>query len=366
VGLTVDFEYVFEEGGSLTAGFTLPNNSPGITVLFGPSGSGKSTLLHFLAGIKKPDSGSIRFGQQTWFDDNQKVFLSPQKRSVGLLFQDYPLFPHLTVSGNIGFGLNRLLLPERKDRIRSWSDLLNLQGKEERYPNTLSGGERQRVALAQTLAPQPDLVLLDEPFSALDRPMRAGVRAEVKRIICNTGKAAILVTHDLEDALALGDHIIILSQGKVLQKGSALEVFGRPALPSVAKIVGVDNLHPASVIETIDGMAVLAVGKGRLLAVAPVDQVAAVAPKQDCFISFRAEEVILERGKPRQSSARNHLSGNIKEIISVGSQMRVMIDCGFLLTASITKQAVEDLSLRPGEEITAVIKASAIQILPTE
>jgi len=362
VGLTVDLKYVFEEGGSLTTGFALPTDSPGITVLFGPSGSGKSTLLHFLAGIKKPDSGIIRFGPKTWFDGSQKIFLSPQKRSVGLLFQDYPLFPHLTVSGNISFGLNGLPLSERKDRIRSWNNRLKLQGKEERYPNALSGGERQRVALAQTMAPQPDLVLLDEPFSALDRPMRAGVRGEVKRILCETGNAAILVTHDLEDALSLGDHIIILYEGKILQQGSPLEVFGRPALPSVARIVGVDNLHPASVIETIDGMAVLAVGKGRILAVAPVDQ---VAPKQDCFISFRAEEVILERGKPRQSSARNHLSGIIQEIIPIGPQMRVMIDCGFLLTASITKQAVEDLSLRPGEEITAVIKASAIQILPS-
>lgn len=366
MGLTVDLKYLFEGGDSLKAGFSLPINYSGITVLFGPSGSGKSTLLHVLAGIKKPDSGIIRWGRQTWFDSSQKLSLPPQRRSVGLLFQDYPLFPHLTVSRNIAYGLNRLPVEDRKDRIRRWTDHLHLHGKEERYPIALSGGERQRVALAQTMAPLPDLVLLDEPFSALDRPMRSGIRAEVKSMIRDTGKAAILVTHDLADALALGDHIIILSGGKILQQGSPLEIFNRPALPSVAKIVGVENLHPASVIETIDGMAALAVGKGRLLAVGPVDQVAAVAPKQACFISFRAEEVILERGKPQKSSARNHLPGIVQEIVPTGSQMSVMIDCGFLLTASITKQAAEDLTLRPGEEITAVIKASAIQILPSE
>ncbi len=366
MGLTVDLKYLFEGGNSLEVGFALPSDYSGITVLFGPSGSGKSTLLHFLAGIKKPDSGIIRCGRQTWFDSSQKENWPPQNRSLGLLFQEYPLFPHLTISANIGYGLNRLPLPEKRDRIRFWIDHLHLQRKEDRYPNALSGGERQRVALAQTMAPQPDLVLLDEPFSALDRPMRSDMRGVVKRTICDTGKAGILVTHDLADALALGDHIIILSEGKILQEGSPLEIFSRPALSSVAKIVGVENLHPARTIETIDGMTALAVGKGKLFAVGLVDQFAVVAPKQECFISFRAEEVILERGKPRQSSARNHLSGTVQEIVSTGAQIRVIIDCGFSLAASITKQAAEDLSLRPGAEITAVIKASAIQILPSE
>lgn len=365
-GLKVDLKYLFAGGKPLTAKFSLPADGAGITVLFGPSGSGKSTLLHFFAGIKKPDSGIIQWGGQTWFDSSQKVNLPPQKRSAGLLFQEYPLFPHLTVSSNIAYGLNRLPLPVKKERIRSWIDALHLQGKEKRYPNALSGGERQRVALAQTLAPRPDLLLLDEPFSALDRPMRSAIRSDVRRMICGAGKSAILVTHDLEDALALGDHIIILSEGKILQEGSPLEIFSRPANPSVAKIVGVENFQPARVVEMRDGMASLAVKKESLLALAPVDPSAALVEKQNCFISFRAEEIVLEKGKPQKSSARNHLEGIVREIIPAGLKARVVIDCGFLLAAGITTQAVEDLSLCPGEKITAVIKASAIQILPSE
>ncbi|MFQ5780159.1 MAG: ABC transporter ATP-binding protein [Nitrospiria bacterium] len=360
MAFTVDLEYFFPNRASLSTGFSLPIDGAGITVLFGPSGSGKSTLLHFLAGIKNPDRGLIRFGDRLWFDAGKKVSLPPQKRSAGLLFQDYPLFPHLTVSRNIAYGLNRLPTSERKDRVKRWIDRLKLRGKEGQYPNALSGGEQQRVALAQTLAPQPRLILLDEPFSALDRSTRSDIRVEVKRTIHDAGILAIVVTHDLADAMALGDHIIILSEGKILQQGNPLEIFSRPALPSVAEIVGVENLLPARVIETTGGMAVLAVGKGRLMGVG------SVAPKQPCFVSFRAEEVLLERGRPAQSSARNHLSGFVREVVQTGSQARVIVDCGFPLTAHVTQQAIEDLSLRPGAEVTAVIKASAIQILPSE
>ncbi|MFQ5949067.1 MAG: ABC transporter ATP-binding protein, partial [Nitrospiria bacterium] len=241
MAFTVDLEYFFPNRASLSTGFSLPIDGAGITVLFGPSGSGKSTLLHFLAGIKNPDRGLIRFGDRLWFDAGKKVSLPPQKRSAGLLFQDYPLFPHLTVSRNIAYGLNRLPTSERKDRVKRWIDRLKLRGKEGQYPNALSGGEQQRVALAQTLAPQPRLVLLDEPFSALDRSTRSDIRVEVKRTIHDAGILAIVVTHDLADAMALGDHIIILSEGKILQQGNPLEIFSRPALPSVAEIVGVEN-----------------------------------------------------------------------------------------------------------------------------
>ena len=359
MALTVDIEYPLPQG-RLAAAFSLPIDRPGVAVLFGPSGSGKSTLLHALAGLIRPETGSIRFGETVWFDGAQGRFVPPQKRPVGLLFQESPLFPHLTVSENIAYGLRRWSAPDREDAVRRWIDRFRLTGKEDRPPASLSGGERQRVALAQVLAPRPPLLLLDEPFSALDPPTRALVRGEVRRWIEEEGASALVVTHDVVDALTFGETLMILSAGKLLQRGAPLEVFSRPASSEVAQIVGVENLLPAQVVASSEERVILEVGKGRLIAVGE-------APHEGrCFVSIRAEEVILERGHPAQSSARNRLLGFVQKLIPVGVQVRVVIDCGFPLTALVTRQAVEELSLQPGAEITAVIKASSVHLIPTE
>lgn len=358
--LNVDLHYPLPKGGGLQAHFSVPLDSPRIVVLFGPSGSGKSTLLHCLAGLLQPGRGEIRHGDTIWFDASQGISLPPQRRSVGLLFQDYPLFPHLTVQENIAYGLRRWNRAESERSVRGWIDRFQLGGKESRFPAALSGGEQQRVALARALAPKPRLLLLDEPFSALDLRTRALVRAEMRRWVEEERATALVVTHDIVDAMTLGEDLIILSEGVILQRGRPLDIFSRPASPQVAKIVGVENLLPAQVILASEERVILEVGKGRIIAVGEAP------PGGRCFVSIRAEEVILERGAPAQSSARNRLVGFIQECIPVGAQVRVVIDCGFSLTALVTRQAVEELSLRPGAEITAVIKASSVHLIPTE
>ncbi|TAK09168.1 MAG: ABC transporter ATP-binding protein [Candidatus Manganitrophaceae bacterium] len=358
--LTVDFRYSLPKGADLQACFSIPLDSPRIVVLFGPSGSGKSTLLHCLAGLVQPERGTIRYGESVWFDADRRISLPVQRRSIGLLFQDYPLFPHLTVRDNIAYGLRRWSRAEIDRAVGGWIDRFQLRGKEDRFPKALSGGEQQRVALARALAPRPRLLLLDEPFSALDLRTRAVIRGGVRKWVQEERGVALVVTHDIVDAMTLGEELIILSEGIILQQGPPPEVFSRPASPEVAKIVGVENLLPAQGIDSSEERVILEVGKGRLIAVGNIP------PGARCFVSIRAEEVILERGHPVQSSARNRLLGFVQELIPGGAQVRVAIDCGFPLTALVTRQAVEELALRPGAEITAVIKASSVHLIPAE
>jgi len=353
----VDIDYRFSKGGRLKMTFSMPVDKPSTTVVFGPSGSGKSTLLHCLSGIERPDAGVIRFGNRLWFDSQTKINQAPRSRDLGLLFQDYPLFPHFTLSKNIGYGFKGLTKTEQENHANPWIRFAGLEGKEQRYPDELSGGERQRAALAQLLAVMPRLLLLDEPFSALDLHTRTLIQGKLRRWIHENKRTALLITHDLAEALAFGDQLIILSEGQILQQGRPMDIFSRPALPSVAKIIGIENLLFGKVTSSEAGTVTLAVGKAQLIAGG------SILPNETCFAAFRAEEVVLEVGQAPQSSARNRLSGIVREIVPHGPQMRVSIDCGFLLTACITLSSAHRLSLKAGMKITAVVKASAIHVL---
>lgn len=191
--------------------------------IFGQSGSGKSTVLRIIAGLELPESGSIKIGDKIMVDD--KSFVLPEKRQIGMVFQDYALFPHLTVEGNIKFGLKNMTKREKDNRINEVLELVNLKEFKRRYPYELSGGQQQRVALARALAPKPSLLLLDEPFSNLDADLQAKIREELKLILKQTGITSIFVTHDREDSLAIADRVVILDQGKFLKAGKPEEVF---------------------------------------------------------------------------------------------------------------------------------------------
>src|ERR1700722_6113243 len=176
--LEADFEKRFPAGPTIHGRLRLPAGAPFVTVLFGPSGAGKTTVLRCLAGLERPESGTIRFGDETWFDAEARVCVPPQHRGVGYLFQDYALFPHLTVEGNIAYGLGNVPKAERRNRVGEAVALLRLGGLERRFPRQLSGGEQQRGALAGAGVPHPRLLLLDEPLSALDAPTRESLRRE--------------------------------------------------------------------------------------------------------------------------------------------------------------------------------------------
>ncbi len=217
--------------------------APGETLaLVGPSGSGKTTLLRVVAGLQRLDAGSVRLDGRLV---DGPTFVPPERRGVGLVFQDGALFPHQTVAHNVGFGVK-----DSSDRARRVDDLLDLLDISElahRRPDTLSGGQRQRVALARALAPEPKLLLMDEPFSALDAGLRGRVRRDVAGVLATVGIAAVFVTHDQGEALSLGDRVGVLQAGLLAQIGTPDDVYGRPASPEVAEFVGEGSLIDATV-----------------------------------------------------------------------------------------------------------------------
>ena len=353
----IDIEKAYAAGPTISCALELPEESA-VTVLFGPSGAGKTTVLRCVAGLERPDRGSIRFADETWFDAARGVDLPPQRRRAGLLFQDHALFPHLTVAGNVGFGLGALGAAERRDRVAEALALVLLQGFENRRPAQLSGGEKQRVALARALAPRPRILLLDEPLSALDAPTREVVRGDLRRLLSRLRRPTLLVTHDRTEALALGDRIAVMVAGRVRQVGPIEEVFSRPADVEVARAVGVETVVSARVVGRSDeGLVAIEAGGVRLTAVdsGGVDG--------EVFACIRAEEVILERGLVGQVSARNRLQGVVVEMAAEGPLVRVRLDCGFALAALVTRQACRELDLRPGETVHAFVKSPSVHLI---
>lgn len=210
-----------------------------LLALVGESGSGKTTLLRLISGLERPDEGEVRIDGHTVATAHRS--LPPEQRQIGMVFQDGALFPHLTISRNIAYGLRGQTRAQQKQKIDSLLCLVGLDGYQNRYPHELSGGERQRVAIVRALAPEPRILLLDEPFSSLDPSLRRGLRTEFSRILRELRTTAILVTHDTEDALTVGDRVAVFRQGRLEQDGSPREVFHEPVNGYVARLFGAAN-----------------------------------------------------------------------------------------------------------------------------
>jgi molybdate transport system ATP-binding protein len=356
--LSFDFERRFPRGPTIRARAELPLDGDLVTVLFGPSGSGKTTVLRTLAGLDRPDEGTIRFAGETWFDGSRATFVPPQRRAIGLLFQDYALFPHLRVEGNIGFGVRRLARAERDARVRELAARLGIEALLSRRPAELSGGQRQRVALARALAPSPRLLLLDEPLSALDAPARAELRGELRRTLEVSGVPAIVVTHDRAEALALGDRMVVMVDGAVRQAGRVGDVFAAPADVDVARVVGTENVLHARLVRRADGLAVVRAGEAELVALDPGGL------EDAAWACIRAEEIVLEEAPGAPSSARNLLPGAVVACTDEGPLVRVKLDCGTPLVALVTRASAERLGLAPGRRVAALVKAPAVRLVP--
>jgi iron(III) transport system ATP-binding protein len=233
-----------------------------IGVLLGPSGCGKTTLLRALAGLEQVSSGSITIGGDVVANGQAGLSTLPEARQIGMVFQDFALFPHLSVAQNVGFGLPDLSRDQRRARVSELLDLVGLTAMAERWPHQLSGGQQQRVALARALAPQPRLLLLDEPFSSLDVDLRERLAQEVRAILKQTHTTALFVTHDQLEAFALGDHIGVMRQGRLDQWAPAYELYHRPATRFVAEFVGQGVFIPAAIDADEQGLARLRTALG--------------------------------------------------------------------------------------------------------
>jgi molybdate transport system ATP-binding protein len=219
------------------------NVERGIVGILGPSGCGKSLTLQAIAGLLKPDSGTITIGERTLFDHEKKMNIPTRDRKVGYVFQNYALFPHLTVAENIGFGLKKLAKDEKNKKIAKMLQVIQLTGLENRYPTDLSGGQQQRVALARTLVTEPEILLLDEPFSALDQHVKKHLELELLEIIKRSFSGVVLfVTHNIEEAYRLCDYLCLYDSGKTIQLGQKEEVLQRPINKAAAQIVGCENV----------------------------------------------------------------------------------------------------------------------------
>ena len=278
----------------LDASFSAPR---GLITLFGPSGSGKSLTLQSLAGTIQPDGGRIVLDGQAIFDSERGLNLSAQKRRVGYVPQHYALFPHLSVVDNVGFGLTRLATGARRRRVAELLDSFQLQALASRRPHQLSGGQQQRVALARALAVQPRLLLLDEPFAALDAGLRGTLREELAQVQRLWNISMLIVTHDLSDVFALGQRVIVYDHGRVIQQGTRDEVFFSPASKRVAEFVQTGNILPATV-ERVDGEKSWLRWGRRLL----LTQGRSLAPGTPVYVCIRPTQILIVR--PDRSAAR--------------------------------------------------------------
>jgi molybdate transport system ATP-binding protein len=302
-----------------------------IVVLFGPSGAGKTLTLQCLAGLVAPDEGRIVVDDRVFFDAAAGVSLPPPARRVGYVFQGYALFPHLTVAENVAFGLHRRPRAERAQRTRDVIGRLGLDGLEHRYPGELSGGQRQRVALGRALAIDPALLLLDEPLSALDQPLRQALRDELRRVLDDWGRPAVVVTHDVTEAYRFGDRVVVYEGGRVIQSAPRAELLWQPASETVARIIGVRNVLHGIVIKATPDRIQLRWRGLTLEAVNSPTRAYLPAPETPIAFFIRPEYVRLirkDRGAPDAAHHMNLMSGRIVDEADLGTtwMLRLRLD----------------------------------------
>ena len=356
--LDVDFEFQYQSGAGVVCRWQDPVGEPRVTVFLGASGSGKTTVLRCLAGLERPLRGRIRFGDHVWVDAARRVHLRPDQRDVGVLFQEYALFPHLTVERNIAFGARHMPRAAVAARVEELVDTFRLRGLEQRRPRQLSGGQQQRVALARAVFRRPKLLLLDEPLSAVDRPTGDELREELRSLIRALAIPAYIVSHDRVDALTLADRTVLIDHGRVIQSGTTQEVFDHPASAAAARLVGVDTILLGRITAVEDGLARITVGGQDIRAEAPADA------GHEAALLIRAEDVALARHDVSDSSVMNRWRATVVAHAPEGPFVRVALDCGFRLSALVTRDAWHRLALAPGDDAWAIVKAASIRALP--
>ena len=329
--------------------------APGeLMALVGHSGSGKSTLLRTIAGLWTPAAARVRVDGTAWLETARRINLPPHRRPVGLVFQSYALFPHMTAAQNVMAAMDRACAAEAGRLL----DLVNLQGLGDRRPSQLSGGQQQRVAVARALARRPRALLLDEPFSAVDRATREKLYGEIIALRAHLKMPVVLVTHDVNEAQLLADRMVVIEGGRVVRDGTTAEVMADAGALRAMGIRELAVMLPATVAEHLpDGLSRLDAPSGPLFLPTVTG-----APGTRVRVRIMAHEVILARARPEGLSAQNILAGRVAQIVpGQGPGVVVHVSVGaHEILARITRRAVEQLALQPGDTVHAILKSMSV------
>jgi molybdate transport system ATP-binding protein len=336
----------------------------GITILFGPSGAGKTTLLDCIAGLVRPDAGRVAMKERILFDSALGVDIPPQLRRVGYVFQDLALFPHLTVQGNVEYGLSRVSSEERKQRRAAILESFRITHLGSRRPGQISGGERQRVALARALVIDPAILLLDEPLAALDAVTKSKIVDDLRAWNQEHGVPIVYVTHSREEVFALGERAIVLENGRPVAQGTPHQVMSAPRQETVAQLAGFENIFDARVMTVHEdrGTMVCQVSGSNVEIETPLVRAEVGSALR---VGIRAGDILLASLPPAGLSARNIIPGWVVSLAQRDVIVVARVNCGVEMEVHLTLAARDSLQLQPGREVWLVVKTHSCHLMGT-
>lgn len=345
----------FATGFELDVAFELTHR---FNALFGPSGAGKSTILGILAGFLRPTEGLVRLQGRTLLDTSAGVCLAERARSMGVVFQDSLLFPHLSVEGNLRYGQRHRKVQQRAISFSRVVDVLEIGGLLARYPRNLSGGEKQRVALGRALLSGPEILLLDEPLAALDAGLRTKILAYLERVVAEWDLPALYVTHSQLEVRRAAEWVVVLGGGRLVGQGTPDDALTEPEPLGWGNDAGPVNLVRLDAVESNESHLTARIGDQQLFL--PPGEVPSGGP---LFVQFSPSDVILARHDVTGLSARNHLRGRVCRVRPAKRAVFVAIDIGQVFWVEVTPEAVRELALEPDREVTCFLKAHQLSIV---
>ena len=355
-------QLVLEQSEPISLDVKLQCEAGKMIALTGPSGSGKTTVLRSIAGLDKVARQRILCNGETWASSADGIHRSPQQRRAGLMFQDYALFPHLSAADNIAIAMQHVPRASRASRTEQLLITTNMQGLGKRKPHTLSGGQQQRIALARALARDPSVLLLDEPFAAVDQQTRRKLYRELSQLRAQLSIPIVLVTHDINEVQQLCDSICLIHRGKTLQSGTVDEVIQRPATRQIAKLLGFQNIVDASVRQHTDQYSLFGVGTVLLKGPKTADP-----PGSDVSLLIPPSAIVLHRAdKPSRGEAENPVTGTIANAVSLGDEISVRMyldDIEKSLRFRISRHVAQRNDLVAGSKITVSLKSDSMHVM---
>ncbi len=337
---------------------------PGITIVFGPSGAGKTTLLDCIAGLVRPDAGRIATREKILFDSALGIDVASRSRRVGYVFQDLALFPHLTVEGNVEYGLSSFSVQQRKRRSAAILESFRIAHLHGRRPGQISGGERQRVALARALVIDPAILLLDEPLAALDAATKSKIVDDLRAWNQEHRIPILYVTHSREEVFALGEQVLVLENGRVIARGTPHQVMRAPRLETVAQLAGFENIVDATVVAAHEdrGTMVCQLSGSKVELETPLVRAEVGSALR---IGIGAGDILLASAQPSGLSARNIIPGRVVSLAQRDVIVVAKVNCGVEMEVHLTLAARDALHLQPGREVWLVVKTHSCHLMRT-